>query len=239
MPLTASRNQAMTSRTGQNRHEWFAREVETLLPRLMGTALRLTRDRTDAEDMVADAVATGWSKLDKLDDPTALGPWLCRILTNAFISGQRRPAARAETEPYLEVAGEGDESFSLFERLHQPFLLWQANPERDFLNRLLREELEAAIDALSEPFRVVIVLVDVQGFSYREASEALGLPVGTVRSRLARGRSRLQEALWTQAVDAGYRGDAGPRSSRRPEDTPEEPEHGSEVPGNRRGTNNE
>lgn len=224
---------------GSSRREWFAGEIEALLPRLMGTALRLTRDRTDAEDLVADAVATGWSKLDSLDDPTALRPWLCRILTNAFISQQRRPAAKAEVERYTEAVPHGDESFSLFERLHQPFLLWQANPEQAFLNRLLREDLEAAIDALPDPFRVAIVLVDVQGLSYQEASESLGVPVGTVRSRLARGRSRLQEALWRQAADAGYRPVGGARPSPRTEDAPQGPNDGSDGPGHTRGADDE
>jgi RNA polymerase sigma-70 factor (ECF subfamily) len=156
-----------------------------------------------------------WANLDSLNDRDALSPWLCRILTNTFFSRQRSNDATAAAEAYEERSDPG-ESFSLFERLHQPFLLWQSNPERDFLNRLLREDLTTAIDALPDAFRVVVVLVDVQGFAYREVAETLDIPVGTVRSRLARGRSLLQEALWTQAVDAGFRGQGNPheRSSR-------------------------
>jgi RNA polymerase sigma-70 factor (ECF subfamily) len=95
--------------------------------------------------------------------------------------------------------------FSLFERLHQPFLLWWGTPEQDFLDRLLREDLIRAIEALPERFRIVVVLADVQGLSYLEIAGSLEVPIGTVRSRLARGRALLQKALWDHACDAGLR----------------------------------
>ena len=97
-----------------------------------------------------------------------------------------------------------DDGFSLFERLHQPFMLWWGNPERQFLNDLLREDLERAVDSLPEEFRATVVLVDVQGLSYAEVGEALDIPLGTVRSRLARGRARLQRALWDHARERGW-----------------------------------
>lgn len=184
---------------------WFEEEIQRLLPRLMATAVRLTRDRVDAEDLVADAVVKALENLEDLEDRDALGAWMCRIVTNTFISQQRSASARRETEIYQEHPDDAGQ-FSLFERLHQPFLLWQNDPEREFLNRLLREDLKEAIDALPDVFRVAVVLVDVQGLSYRETADTLDVPVGTVRSRLARGRSLLQEALWEQAVDAGYKG---------------------------------
>lgn len=192
------------------RHEWFAEQVDRLLPRLMGTALRLTRDRTEAEDLVAEALAKGWESLDSLNDREAFGAWLCRILTNSFLSQKRRDPSPEEIESYEEACVDSEASFSIFERLHQPFLLWQNNPEQKFLDRLLREDLVEAIDGLPDVFRPAVVLVDVQGFSYEEAADALDVPIGTIRSRLARGRSLLQEELWKQAVDAGYR---DPRAS--------------------------
>ena len=91
----------------------------------------------------------------------------------------------------------------MFERLHQPFLLWFSTPEREFLDKLLREDLERAIDQLPEAFRVAVVLADVQGLSYQEIAHALRIPIGTVRSRLARGRAALQKALWQHGLDAG------------------------------------
>jgi RNA polymerase sigma factor (sigma-70 family) len=83
---------------------------------------------------------------------------------------------------------QAEPEFSLFERLHQPFLLWWSNPEREFVNKLLREDLERAIDGLPEVFRVVVVLSDVEGLSYQDIARSLRIPVGTVRARLSRGR---------------------------------------------------
>jgi RNA polymerase sigma-70 factor (ECF subfamily) len=104
-----------------------------------------------------------------------------------------------------------DSTFSLFERLHQPFLLWSTNPEQVFFAKLLREDLERAIDGLADPFRMVVVMVDVQGWSYQDAAQELHVPLGTVRSRLARGRSALQRALWEHARDVGLIPSSRPR----------------------------
>ena len=188
---------------------WFADQVERLLPDLFGTALRLVRNRPDAEDLVADAVSKAWLSLASLHDRDALRGWLFRILTNAFLSGRRAITARGAHVPLDET---GDEpAFSLFERLHQPFLLWSTNPEQAFFAKLLREDLERAIDGLADPFRMVVVMVDVQGWSYQDTAQALGVPLGTVRSRLARGRSALQRALWEHARDVGLIPSSRPR----------------------------
>jgi RNA polymerase sigma-70 factor (ECF subfamily) len=191
----------MTEETG---HGWFEAEIPALLPGLLATAQRLSRNDTDAEDLVADAIVKALGSLESLRDRASLRGWMCRILTNTFFSQKRRAAAKAETREYEESDG-SDEAFSIFERLHQPFLLWHTNPERDFLNRLLQEDVACAVDTLPEAFRVVVVLVEIQGFSYQEAADALDVPVGTVRSRLARGRSLLQKSLWDQAIDMGLR----------------------------------
>lgn len=185
------------------RSTWFGREVERMLPQLYGAALRLAKNQADAQDLVADTVARAWIGLEDLKDRSALKGWMFRILTNCFLSQCRTAQAAGPSEQYDEDSKEA--SFSLFERLHQPFLLWWHNPEREFLNKLMREDLERAVDALPESFRIVVVLADLQGFSYHEIAEALGIPIGTVRSRLARGRALLQKALWAHAVDAGLR----------------------------------
>ena len=178
---------------------WFAERVEALLPELYGRALRLCRHRANAEDLVAEAVAKAWEALASLEDRSAFRGWIFRILNNAFVSSCRSARAQAEHEP---IEGDG-EDFSLFERLHQPFLLWWSSPEKDFLNRLLREDLERAVNGLPDVFREAVVLVDVQGLAYREVAELLDVPIGTVRSRLSRGRSLLQEALWEHGREAG------------------------------------
>ena len=187
----------------ENGKEWFEREVVELLPALYGTALRLARNTADAEDLVADAVAKAWQARESLKDASSFRGWIFRILTNTFLSECRSRACEPPVETLMPECGDGeDESFSLFEKLHQPFLLWWGNPEKDFLDRLLREDIESAVEGLPLAFRLV-VLADLQGLSYQEIAEALDIPVGTVRSRLARGRGMLQKTLWKQGTDAG------------------------------------
>jgi RNA polymerase sigma-70 factor (ECF subfamily) len=179
--------------------EFFEGEIRRLLGRLYGVALRLTGNQADAEDLVSEATIKAWSRLDQLKDRQAFPKWMFRILTNSYISS-RRQAASAPVECFEQG---GEQSFSLFEKLHQPFLLWWSNPERELLNKLLGEDIERALDGLPENYRAVVVLVDIEGCCYDEVAASLGVPVGTVRSRLSRARSMLQRALWEQAEAAG------------------------------------
>lgn len=185
------------------RRRWFASEVKRLTDALYGAALRLSRNPEDAEDLVADTVAKAWARLGELRDPLAFEAWIKRILTNAFLSEWRHRRASPEI-PVTEPADESAEPFSLFEKLHQPFLLWWSNPEEAAIADFLREEIERALDSLPDAYRVVVVLVDVQELTYSEAAQALGVPVGTVRSRLNRARSQLQRALWRHAEERGF-----------------------------------
>lgn len=187
----------------EERRRWFAVQIERLTDRLYGTALRLTRNADDAEDLVAETVVKAWTRLDELRDPQAFQAWIQRILNNTFVSEWRH--RRASPEVLVEAPCEdgAGEPFSLFEKLHQPFLLWWSDPEESLIAGLLREDLDRALDALPDAYRVAVVLVDVQGYSYPEAAEVLGVPVGTVRSRLSRARSQLQRALWRHAQEAG------------------------------------
>lgn len=194
--------QSVHSTLSEADRTWFTERVDELLPELYGRALRLCRHRANAEDLAADAVARAWEALPSLANRDAFRAWVFRILNNAFVSTIRTLQSRADHEPLDDIG----EEFSLFERLHQPILLWWGNPEREFLNRLLREDLERAIDNLPTEFRIVVVLVDVQGLAYREVADLLDVPIGTVRSRLARGRSLLQQALWVHGREAGLTG---------------------------------
>ncbi len=188
---------------------FLEQELCGLLDRLYGAALRLTRNQADAEDLVADAVTKALASLDTLKDRENFRPWMFRILMNTFISDHRKRAVRPEMEAFEEDTAEDGSEFWLFEKLHQPFLLWWGTPEQEFLNKVLREDLERAVDALPEVFRIVVVLVELEGFSYEEAARMLRTPVGTIRSRLARGRSLLQKALWQHAAEIGIKPAAG------------------------------
>ena len=185
---------------------FFGREVERLMDRLYGTALRLTRNPHDAEDVVAEAVGRAWARLEELRDHQQFEGWLFRILHSTFISSWRRRRCRQDLETELELSdsdSSGAAEFSLFRQLHQPFLLWWGTPEDRLVEGLLREDIAHAIDELPDVFRVIIMLVEVEGYTYREVAESLGVPLGTVRSRLNRARSQLQERLWERAREAG------------------------------------
>jgi RNA polymerase sigma-70 factor, ECF subfamily len=181
---------------------FFRAEIERLMDRLYGTALRLTRNPADAEDLVAETVLKAWAHFGQLADRRCFHKWLLRILANTFVSNQRR--ARPEIFDALDMDDE-DCQFSLFEKMHQPFLLWWSNPEQELVSKMLREDIEAAIDDIPTPFRTVLVMIEINGQSYAETADALGLPIGTVRSRLSRGRCLLQKALWEQAREAGLK----------------------------------
>jgi RNA polymerase sigma-70 factor (ECF subfamily) len=182
----------------------FETHVLEILGPLHGVARRLTRNEADAEDLVAEAITRAWRARVSLTHEAAFRAWMFRILTNTFISERRKTLARPREEPLLDESSEGECGFSIFERLHQPFLLWFANPEQEFLDKLLREDLDRALAALPEHYRVVAVLADVEGLKYGEIAEALGVPIGTVRSRLARARSALQRTLWDVGRDHGF-----------------------------------
>jgi RNA polymerase sigma-70 factor (ECF subfamily) len=188
----------------------FEEEIVAMLPHLFGSALRFCGNTNDAEDLVSETILKAWGALDTLQDAASFRGWIMRILLNNCRAQHRGRAARPEPE---SLPDETSEDFSLFEKLHQPFLLWWGNPERQFLDRLLRADLERALEALPEPFRRVVSLSDVDGFTYAEIAEALAVPIGTVRSRLARGRAIMQKALWEHASDAGLVPSARPHGA--------------------------
>jgi RNA polymerase sigma-70 factor (ECF subfamily) len=189
---------------------WFAMQIEENMNALYGVAFRLTKNRTEAEDLAAESVAKAWSCIDSLEDRQRFRPWLFRILHNRFISDYRKKSVRPQECTYDELpVAEGEcEISELLIRQSNAFMHWWANPEKEFVNRLLGEDIKSAIDSLPDAFRVTILLVNVEGLSYDDAAEVLGVPPGTVRSRMKRGRTLLQKALWQQAKDEGLVEDA-------------------------------
>ena len=187
----------------QASQEFFTENIEISLDRLYSAAMRLTRHSANAEDLVADTVTKAWSAIESLQDTERFVPWMLRIMTNQFISAKRKAEQKIWHEAYVEETEADDVGFSIFERLHQPFLMWWGNPEQTFLDQLLGEHIETALSELSEPFRLVVILSDLEGLTYSEIAEAIDVPVGTVRSRLARARGQMQKLLWQHAVDRG------------------------------------
>lgn len=184
---------------------WFSRGIEECMGSLYGLAVRLTRNSADAEDLVAESVAKAWTAIATLEDRSRFRSWLFRILHNGYISNYRKKSVRPVEHTYDEAAGdeEEDDVTSLLIRQPDDFLGWWGNPELEFANNLLGEDIVSAIEMLPEAFRVAVLLVNVEGLSYDEAAEVLGVPPGTIRSRMKRGRTLLQKALWQHANEAG------------------------------------
>ena len=183
---------------------FFSARIEENTHSLYTLALRLTANAADAEDLVAESVAKAWSVIGSLQDRQRFRPWIFRILHNRFISDYRKKSVRPAETHYTEL-DKGQDSEQVAQLLTQQpeeFLLWWANPEREFTNNMLAEDLIAAIDSLPEVFRTTVILINIEGLSYDETAEVLNVSPGTVRSRMNRGRTLLQKALWQHAKDA-------------------------------------
>ena len=185
--------------------EEFSRNIQEITGSLYRLAFRLTRNNADAEDLVAEAVTKAWSSFRNLQDRSRFRPWLFRILHNCFVDDYRRKSVRPEESTYDEefVDYGVDEVLNILFNQPDDYLLWWANPERDFANKLLGDQIMSAIDGLPEEFRVTVTLINIEGLSYDETAEVLGVPPGTVRSRMKRGRTLLQKALWMQGRESG------------------------------------
>jgi RNA polymerase sigma factor (sigma-70 family) len=185
----------------EQRH--IKRLVLPLLEDLHRLAYYLCHDENDVEDVVAETVKKACEKFRTLRDHSKIKPWLFRILRNTFVS-QCRERTKVAIVGYEENHDNDDERFSLFSEISQPFLLWWGNPERELVNKLLEEDIKRAIAGIPSEFRIVVVLCDVEGLSYQQISKLLKIPIGTVRSRIARGRSILQKKLYHHAIERGF-----------------------------------
>ncbi len=187
------------SATARERQERLEAEALTYLDPLYRTALRLSRNPQDAEDLVQETYLNAFRALDRFEEGTNLRAWLFRILNNAFISQYRR-RKRRPSNSLDEVS-----DFYLYDHLVQGSVApAQENPEQEVLARIGDEAVLRALEELPVEFRQVELLADVEGFSYREIADILGIPMGTVMSRLYRARRRLQQLLWREAQQAGY-----------------------------------
>jgi RNA polymerase sigma-70 factor (ECF subfamily) len=176
------------------------REFEALaLPHLDGlyaAALRLTKNPRDAEDLVQDAVLRAFRFFDKFERGTNIKAWLYKILTNTFINRYRRSTKERNIVE--------DERDSVQDRLLSRDAADAAeNPERAYLDRMLSDDVLKALDSVPVDFRLAVILADLQDFSYKEIADILDVPVGTVMSRLFRGRRILQKQLAEYAVASG------------------------------------
>jgi RNA polymerase sigma-70 factor (ECF subfamily) len=176
----------------RTRREAFEAEAMPQLDALFSFALKLTRDRTEAEDLVSDTILRAFDRWEQYKLGTNIRAWLFTIQYHTFVSRKRRVQARevplssdSPDRPTPEVVGEAD-------------------PESAYYDSFLDDEITRSIDALPEEYRTAVVLSDLHELRYAEIAEILGVPEGTVKSRLFRGRRLLQRALRDYAVEMGY-----------------------------------
>lgn len=183
------------AKTGE-RSEFEALTLEHM-DALYGAALRLTRSPKDAEDLVQDTFLKAFRFFDSFERGTNIKAWLFKIQTNTFINKYRRKVKEREV---AEAPAE-DVVLDRFVSAEQVRAL--QDPEGDFFGQLLSDEVIEALDQVPVDFRMVVILADIQGFSYKEIAEIVGCPVGTVMSRLFRGRRILQKQLYDYAIREG------------------------------------
>ena len=196
----------MTTRqelTDAERREQFVRDALPFVDQLYSAALRYTRNNAaDAEDLVQDAMAKAYQSFHQFRPGTNLRAWLYRVLATTYINTYRKEQRRPQEVSADGVRDNFDDAgdFSLYDQIPHAT---GASAEVEALRHLPDDEVKAALAALPEQFRMAVYLADVEGFSYAEIADIMGTPIGTVMSRLHRGRAALQKALWEYARARG------------------------------------
>jgi RNA polymerase sigma-70 factor (ECF subfamily) len=187
----------LSTETTQARRERFEREAMPLLDQLYSAALRTTRNATDAEDLVQETYAKAYAAFHQYRPGTNLKAWMYRILTNTYINTyrkkQRQPleADSGEVEDYQLARAESHSSSGL------------RSAEAEALDRLPDSDVKRALQQIPEDFRLAVYFADVEGYSYKEIAEIMETPIGTVMSRLHRGRRQLRDLLADYAAGRG------------------------------------
>ena len=177
----------------------FAAQAMQYMDSLYSGAMRMTRNPADAEDLVQETYLKAYRGFGGFQEGTNLKAWLYRILTNTFINNYRAKKRRPDESDLDEV-----EDLYLYRRLGGLEAAEAGrSAEDELLDHVTDIEVKEALESLPEQFRVAVLLADVEGFSYKEIAEILDVPIGTVMSRLHRGRKGLQKRLYEYAVERG------------------------------------
>ena len=180
----------------------FAEQAMQFAPQLYSAALRMTRNQADAEDLLQETYLRGYRGFERFTEGTNLRAWLFRILTNTYINIYRARQRRPVETDLADV-----EDLYLYRRLGSlDAVLASRSAEDQLLDMFTDDEVKRALEDLPENFRLPVLLADVEGFSYKEIAEILDIPIGTVMSRLHRGRKAMQRALFEFAHARGLAG---------------------------------
>ena len=180
----------------------FEDDAMQFAPQLSAAAMRMTRNPADAEDLVQETFLKAYRAYHTFTEGTNLKAWLYRILTNTYINRYRKLSRRPKEVDLGEV-----EDLYLYRKVSTSGTREASrSAEEEVLSSFVDSDVKQAIEALPENFRLPVLLADVEGFSYKEISDIMDVPIGTVMSRLHRGRKALQKALWEFASERGLTG---------------------------------
>lgn len=180
----------------------FSALISPHTPSLLSTANRMTRNKNDAEDLVQETFYKAFRALEQYQSDTNFRAWIFRILVNTYITAYRKAIKIPQRISYEDI-----EDFTLFKNL-KPLDSTNIVESKDLFENSFEDDVKSALENLPYQFRLVVLLCDVEGFSYNEIAEIIGSPLGTVMSRLYRGRKLLQRMLWNYAKNRGYISDS-------------------------------
>ncbi len=187
----------------------FEAEVLPFMDSLYSTAYRMSRNRQDAEDLLQETYLRAYKYYDKFQEGTNFKAWLFKILKNTFINRYRKRQRQPLRNSFDEIEGSFESKL-----LESPLTARGATPEEELMVDALDQDVQQALEALPEDYRTAVEMADLQGLSYREISDQLGIPLGTVMSRLYRGRRKLEAVLLQYAREHGYIRSREPRKMR-------------------------